>query len=70
MLSPSLYYSGTRVPRFCHGFEADIYGKGRLILGHGGNTTGFTALLQFDPESRTGLVMMTNVRAERICGTF
>ena len=65
MLSPSLYYSGTSVPRFCHGFEADIYGKGRLILGHGGNTTGFTALLQFDPESRTGLVMMTNVRAER-----
>ena len=27
MLSPSLYYSGTRVPRFCHGFEADIYGR-------------------------------------------
>ncbi|MGN0632995.1 MAG: serine hydrolase domain-containing protein [Oscillospiraceae bacterium] len=62
MLSPTLYYADGKTPRFCHGLEADIYGS--ILLGHGGNTTGFTSLLQFDRESRTGFVMMINVRGD------
>lgn len=63
MLTPTLYYADSKTPRYCHGLKTDI--SGRLLMGHGGNTTGFTSLLEFDRESRTGFVMMINVRGDR-----
>ena len=63
MLTPTLYYADGKTPRSCHGIKSDI--SGRILLGHGGNTTGFTSLLEFDRESRTGFVMMINVRGDR-----
>lgn len=32
----------------------------RTIISHGGGTGGFTTLIAFDPERRTGVVMLTN----------
>lgn len=64
MLSASLFYSDGTTPRFCHGLETDHYGV--ILLGHGGNTTGFTSLMQIDLNSRTGFVMMVNKQLDRI----
>lgn len=64
MLSPSLYYADGKTPRFCHGLMEE--NAGVTLLGHGGNTEGFSSLLQFDPESRTGFVMMTNMQLDKI----
>lgn len=64
MLSASLFYSDQTTPRICHGLETDHYGV--ILLGHGGNTTGFTSLMQIEPNSRTGFVMMVNKQADRI----
>lgn len=58
MLSPTLYYDGTDMPRICHGLFSQEYGV--RLIGHAGNTTGFTANLVLDRENRTGLVVMTN----------
>ncbi len=58
MLSPTLYYDGTDTPRICHGMFSQEYGV--RLIGHAGNTTGFSANLVLDRESRTGLVVMTN----------
>lgn len=58
MLSPSLYYDGTSIPRIAHGFFEMEY----LVpaLEHGGNTAAFSSKFVFDPESNFGLVVMTN----------
>ena len=58
MLSPTLYYDGTETPRICHGLFSQEYGV--RLIGHAGNTTGFSANLVLDMENRTGLVVMTN----------
>lgn len=58
MLSPTLYYDGTDTPRICHGLFSQEYGV--RLIGHAGNTTGFSANLVLDRENRTGLVVMTN----------
>lgn len=63
MLTPSLYYADGETPRGCHGLKTEI--AGTLLFGHGGNTEGFTSLMQFDPVGKTGFVMMTNKRADR-----
>lgn len=63
MLSASLFYSDGTTPRICHGLETDHYGV--ILLGHGGNTTGFTSLMQIDRNSRTGFVMMVNKQSDR-----
>lgn len=64
MLSASLYYSDRKTPRICHGFMPDDYGV--TLLGHGGNTSGFSSILQLDIEYKTGFVMMTNKRGDSI----
>ncbi|MCR5147811.1 MAG: beta-lactamase family protein [Eubacterium sp.] len=64
LLSPTCFFADGKTPRFCHGFEVDY--SGALLLGHGGNTTGFTALLEFDRSSKTGFVMMTNAQGSRV----
>lgn len=58
MLSPTLYYDGTDVARICHGLLSMQYGV--LLIGHAGNTTGFSTNLMLDVKSKTGIVVMTN----------
>lgn len=58
MLSPTLVFSGTDTPRICHGLFSQRYGV--TLIGHAGNTTGFSANLALDIEGRTGIVVMTN----------
>lgn len=58
MLSPSLYYDETSIPRIAHGFfEVEYWAS---ALEHGGNTLAFSSKFVFDPESNFGLVVMTN----------
>lgn len=58
MLSPTLTFSGTTIPRICHGLFSQRYGV--TLIGHAGNTTGFSANLVLDTQNRTGVVVMTN----------
>ncbi|MDE5909950.1 MAG: beta-lactamase family protein [Lachnospiraceae bacterium] len=58
MLSPTLNFSGTDTPRICHGLFSQRYGVS--LIGHAGNTTGFSANLVIDTEGGTGIVVMTN----------
>lgn len=58
MLSPTLNFSGTDTPRICHGLFSQRYGV--TLIGHAGNTTGFSANLVLDTQGRTGIVVMTN----------
>ncbi|MCL2411806.1 MAG: beta-lactamase family protein [Treponema sp.] len=61
MLSVTLYFR-EGFPRFSHGFM-EHYGAVRA-LGHGGNTSAFSALFTFAPEERFGVVIMTNQAQE------
>ncbi len=58
LTSPSLYYKGAGDSRIHHGLWSIDYGT--KLLGHGGNTQGFTSSLWFDTESKTGIVVMSN----------
>lgn len=58
MLSPTLTFSGTDTPRICHGLFSQRYGV--TLIGHAGNTTGFSANLVLDTDGGTGIVVMTN----------
>lgn len=58
MLSPTLNFSGTDTPRICHGLFSQRYGV--TLIGHAGNTTGFSANLVLDTQGQTGIVVMTN----------
>lgn len=64
MLSTSLYYDGTSIPRIAHGFFEQEYWV--PVLEHGGNMPGFSSKLIFDSESRLGLVVMTNQSVEQV----
>jgi len=64
MLSTSLYYEGTSTPRFAHGFVEMEYWVPTLM--HEGNLKGFSSKLVFDPESKFGMVVMTNQSFEEI----
>ncbi|AIQ45977.1 hypothetical protein R70723_08860 [Paenibacillus sp. FSL R7-0273] len=62
MLTPSLMYEGTDMPRIAHGFFVNEYAV--RTLGHGGNTTAFTSNFVFDPVSEFGMIVMTNQKNE------
>jgi len=64
MLSTSLYYDGTSTPRFAHGFVEMEYWVPTLI--HEGNLKGFSSKVVFDPVSKFGMVVMTNIAFEEI----
>lgn len=64
MLSPSMYFADSKTPRFYHGLMGEKVGM--LTMGHGGNTEGFTSLIQFDTKAKTGFVMMTNKQQDRV----
>ncbi|UPK45478.1 serine hydrolase domain-containing protein [Paenibacillus pabuli] len=64
MLSTSLYYDETSIPRFAHGFVEMEYGVPTLM--HEGNLKGFSSKVVFDPASKFGMVIMTNIAFEEI----
>ncbi|WP_366346005.1 serine hydrolase domain-containing protein [Paenibacillus amylolyticus] len=66
MLSTSLYYDGTSTPRFAHGFVEMEYWVPTLL--HEGNLKAFSSKVVFDPESKFGLVVMTNQSFEEVYG--
>ena len=58
METPTGFYGSTDVEKNLHGLFASYYGI--ETLGHGGNTFGCSSMLQFDPVSGVGMVLMTN----------
>ena len=64
LYSPSLTYPGTDTARNAHGFWANEYGT--TVLGHGGNTNGFSSFLRLDLKNGIGQVIMTNQGLEEI----
>ena len=55
-------YPGTDLVRNAHGFWGEEYAVS--ILGHGGNTDGFSSRLMLDLENGLGFVVMTNQASE------
>lgn len=68
MLSPSLYFADGTTSRGCHGFWTDELGVS--VLWHDGGTLGSSSWFAFDPESGTGMIILTNQYHESInnCG--
>lgn len=58
METPTGFYGSTDVEKNLHGLFASYYDI--ETLGHGGNTFGCSSMLQFDPVSGVGMVLMTN----------
>ena len=63
LYSPSLTYPGTGTARNAHGFWANEYGT--TVLGHGGNTLGFSSRMILDLEHGIGYIVMTNQSTEQ-----
>ncbi|MBY0010943.1 serine hydrolase domain-containing protein [Paenibacillus typhae] len=77
MLTPSLMYEGTDVPRIAHGFFVNEHAV--RTLEHGGNTWAFSSNFVFDPVSGFGMIVMVNQQNEgqycaglvdRVFGTY
>lgn len=64
METPTGFYGSTDVEKNLHGLFASYYDI--ETLGHGGNTFGCSSMLQFDPVSGVGMVLMTNQAHETI----
>lgn len=64
MLSASDFYGDSDIPKNCHGLWCTEYAV--RTMGHGGNTIGGSANLVFDPESKMGVVVMTNQQTESL----
>jgi hypothetical protein len=64
MLTPSLYYPDGS-PEIAHGFLAE-WRNGKQFYGHGGNYTGFSCNLLFEPETQAALIVMTNTAYEQV----
>jgi CubicO group peptidase (beta-lactamase class C family) len=46
--------------RYGLGFSIQVTDEGRMLTGHGGSVSGYTAHLLFDPESRIGVILLRN----------
>ncbi len=64
MFTATSYYGDTDIPRNCHGFWTEEYGVS--VIGHGGNTAGFSSYLRLDLRSGIGMVVMTNQYNEEV----
>lgn len=62
MLHATSFYGETDIAKNCHGLWTAQFAV--QTLGHGGNTGGMTANLQFDPKSGLGVVVMSNEPGE------
>ena len=58
------YYPGTDIVRNAHGFWASEFAV--TVLGHGGNTNGFSSFLRLDLKNGIGQVSMNNQGLEEI----
>lgn len=58
MLTPTLYFNETYIPRNCHGLLALEYGAS--LVGHSGNTVGCSSNLALDIKNGIGVFIMTN----------
>ena len=58
MLSATSFYGDSGISKNCHGLWTCEYAV--QILEHGGNTNACSSMLQFDPVSGLGIVVMTN----------
>ena len=67
MFSASSYYGDSEIVKNCHGLWTAQFKV--QTLGHGGNTGGCTANLQFDPNSKLGAVVLTNEPGETMYST-
>ena len=63
MLSPTSYFGGSDIAKVCHGLWSEQFKVS--TIGHGGNTMGMTANIQFDPESGFGIVVLANKEGEK-----
>jgi CubicO group peptidase (beta-lactamase class C family) len=64
MLSPSLFFSDGTTVRNCHGFWTDELGVS--VLWHNGGTNGSSSWFEFDPQSGTGMIILTNQNHETV----
>lgn len=67
MLSPSLFFADETTARNSHGFWTDELGVS--VLWHNGGTLGSSSWFAFDPESKTGMIILTNQQGESIYNT-
>ena len=64
MLSPTLYYGNSGLVRNSHGFWTLAFSQ--PMMGHGGNTAGFSAYMLIHPSSHTGFLVMANQAGESV----
>lgn len=62
MFSATSFYGDSDIAKNCHGLWTAEYAV--QTLGHGGNTNGCSSMIQFDPQSGLGVVIMTNEVSE------
>ncbi len=67
MFTATSFYGDSDIAENCHGLWVEQFKV--PTLGHGGNTGGCTANLQFDPESGLGMVVLTNEPGETMFST-
>ncbi len=67
MLTATSFYGDSDIAENCHGLWTEQFKV--PTLGHGGNTGGCTANLQFDPKSGLGIVVLTNEPGETMFST-
>ncbi|KZE36525.1 methicillin resistance protein FmtA [Bhargavaea cecembensis] len=63
LFQPSLYYPDTNVPRIANGLFF-LPSQSRQVFGHGGNTVAFSSSFYVDIQTRTGVLVMTNMAYE------
>lgn len=63
LYSPTSTYPDTDTPRNMHGFFALEYGT--TLVGHGGNSLGFSSYIHLDLKNGIGMVVMTNQFSEK-----
>lgn len=64
MFTATTFFGDSDIPKNCHGLWTSQFKVS--AMGHGGNTMGCTANLQFYPETGLGIVVMTNEQGETI----
>ena len=67
MLTATSFYGDSDIAENCHGLWTEQFKV--PTMGHGGNSHGCTANLQFDPESGLGIVVLTNEPGETMFST-
>lgn len=64
MHRPTKYFADTDIPYNAHGFWVEIFEE--PVIGHGGNTSGFSSHVRLDINKEIGYAVMTNQENEVI----